>query len=208
MIRLYTAAVCPFAQRVRAVLARLDLPYEPIEVDLDHRDPRFLAQTPTGRVPLFFDGDLKLYESQIICEYLAERHGWHEAFPAEPGLRARVKLAMKQWDQVIIAVWYRSLHRPEGFDQEAAATLRRELDELEATLEGLGEHTDNLLGVHCAPFWVRMEWLAEYAPATAAIAGRDRVRCWLEQAARMRHIQLTSPERDEAVRRYLAFRGR
>ncbi len=39
------------------------------------RAPEFLAISPNGRVPLLVDGDVTLFESPAIAEYLAARYG-------------------------------------------------------------------------------------------------------------------------------------
>lgn len=39
------------------------------------RDPDFLKISPNGRVPVLEDGDVRLFESAAIAEYLVARHG-------------------------------------------------------------------------------------------------------------------------------------
>jgi len=51
----------------------------------------FLRFSPSGQVPVLQDGDLKIWDSLAILEYLAERH---EGFwPADPGARAWARCA-------------------------------------------------------------------------------------------------------------------
>lgn len=134
MVKLYSAEICPFAQRPRAVLTRLQVPFELVTVDLMDRDPEFLRISPTGKVPMLLDGELKLYESQVIIEYLAEVHGWQGALSPDLGLRARQRVAMKQWDSEVITTWYRSIQAPESFDERRRSRLEDELDELAGTV--------------------------------------------------------------------------
>ncbi len=44
--------------------------------------------SPSGRVPVLYDGDLVVWDSLAICEYVAEAHG---GWPSDPRLRARAR---------------------------------------------------------------------------------------------------------------------
>src|SRR5437867_883500 len=172
MLILYSAEMCPFAQRVRSVLVHLDMPFELRMVDLDRRDPEFLRNSPTGIIPLLLDGDLKLYESQIISGYLAEKAGWQDAFSPDLKVRTRQRLAMKQWDVTVIAAWYRTVKESSVLDQRSQQRIERESDELTGTVRLTGEGVENLLGFHCAPFWARTGWLRDHSPLPELVDAR------------------------------------
>ena len=66
--------------------------------------PEYLAKNPMGRVPTVEDGDLILWESQVIVRYLAATHGIGTLWPEDPGERALSDLWMD---------WYTAhLHPP------------------------------------------------------------------------------------------------
>jgi glutathione S-transferase len=68
----------PNPQKVRFALLELGLECEIVPVDLlksEQRTPEFLALNPTGRVPVFTDGALTLWESHAILTYLGEKTG-------------------------------------------------------------------------------------------------------------------------------------
>ena len=107
MITLYSAAVCPFAHRTRALLTHLGVDFQAVVVNLKDHDPEFLKLTPTGKVPLFIDGDAMLYESRVINDYIAEKYGFADAYDGDVFRRARQRLAMLQWDEVVLGPFYR-----------------------------------------------------------------------------------------------------
>ena len=75
MIRLYHA---PQSRSVRVLwlLEELGLPYELETIELKPPAPRPFAQsTPLGKVPVLEDGEVTMFESGAILEYVLERYG-------------------------------------------------------------------------------------------------------------------------------------
>jgi len=68
------------------------LPYELIEVDLKNKPKELWEQNPYGKVPVLVDGDVVVYESAIIDEYLDERYPEPSLMPKDLGLRARARI--------------------------------------------------------------------------------------------------------------------
>jgi glutathione S-transferase len=79
MMKLYTFPPSPNARKVAAVIAHLhltDIEHSLIRLQKgEHRHPDYLAINPMGKVPALRDGDLLLWESNAIAQYLAERAG-------------------------------------------------------------------------------------------------------------------------------------
>lgn len=66
------------ALRVAWLLEEMGLPYDLVRFELgaaEMRAPEFRAISPMGRVPLLEDGEVRLFESGAILEYLLARHG-------------------------------------------------------------------------------------------------------------------------------------
>jgi glutathione S-transferase len=88
MLKLYHA---PRTRSVRIywLLEELGLPYElqVIEFTPPAGKP-FAQQTPSGKVPTLQDGDLEMFESGAILEYILERYGKGRLAPA-PGTPQR-----------------------------------------------------------------------------------------------------------------------
>lgn len=201
MIKLYSADICPYAQRVRAVLVRLGQPFETAIINLSDRDPEFLEMTPTGKVPLMIEGELKLYESQVICDYLAERNEWKEAYDQDPKIRNRQKLAMKQWDAVVLPAWYRGLQAPASFDGRVRDRVAGEIEELASTAALFRDEVDNLPGFHFGPFWARMCWMRETSPVVDLVEKHELLKAWLDRAVELPAVQQTLPDREAVLKR-------
>ena len=93
MLQLYSFELCPFAHRVRLALAEKGVATESIEIDLKNKPASFARISPYGRVPLLLHGEVKLWESAVINEYL------DEVFPDPPLMPASLA------DRALARVW-------------------------------------------------------------------------------------------------------
>ena len=197
MVTIYSQNGCPFAHRTHALLTHLEIPFELKEIDTQNRPPELLRLSPTGRVPFLVHGDFTLYESQIINDYLADTLEWANAYSADPGLRARQRLAMKQWDSTILpAGFYGAMRYPLSFDRTARDAVEKELDQLTITIDQMGETVVSLLAIHLASFWAQMNWLRDYTPLVEFIEARPSLKRWLDKAVAIRAVQKTLPNRN------------
>jgi glutathione S-transferase len=130
VITIYDADRCPFAARVRIVLAEKELEYEAVEINLDDRPAWLYEKNPLGRVPVLEEDGLVLPESLVIVEYLEERYPEPPLWPADAGERALARLAVERFDR--LGDPYYALRRGERGAQEK---LHRALGELDQTLE-------------------------------------------------------------------------
>ncbi len=90
---LYESPLSSNAQKVRFLLAELELAYESREVAMfgvGTRSPEYLAINPFGLLPTLIDNDFVLTESNTILRYLAETKGGEALYPRSPKLRAGV----------------------------------------------------------------------------------------------------------------------
>lgn len=74
MIKLYTFPKSGHAHRIELMLSLLQLPTEPIVVDLakgEHKQAQFLAINPFGQVPVIDDDGTVIADSNAILVYLA-----------------------------------------------------------------------------------------------------------------------------------------
>src|SRR5687767_8093258 len=69
-LELFSMPLCPFAHRVRLVLAEKKIDYRLTEIDLGDKPQAFLKVSPYGRVPALRHDGTHVCESAIINEYL------------------------------------------------------------------------------------------------------------------------------------------
>lgn len=68
------------------MLEELGVPYDAEFIDprADTQTPEYLAMNPFGKVPVLKDGELTLFESGAICQYLADKYGKLAPKPGTP----------------------------------------------------------------------------------------------------------------------------
>lgn len=106
-LTLYSAAVCPYAQRTRLLLHEKGVPYETVEVDLKNKSAAFLAISPYSKVPVIKRGRDVVWESSVINEYLDEIYADPPMMPAEPGRRALARAWIDFANVKLLPTWYR-----------------------------------------------------------------------------------------------------
>jgi len=112
-MKLYSGPLSLFTAKTRIVLAEKGLDYERIDVGWSRTDrylphhPEVVAINPKRQVPCLVDGDVTLYDSSVINEYLDERYPTPpRLMPTEPGARARCRLLELECDEVFFPhVW-------------------------------------------------------------------------------------------------------
>lgn len=200
-MRLYSASGCPYAQRTRALLAALNEPYELVEVDLSNKSPGFLAKSPTGAVPLLDDDGFVLFESAVVNEYLAEKYAWADAYDADVQRRARERLAMRRFDDVLVPLFFRALKDP------AAVAASKSWEKELAFFADVARDArpKSLLGFHVATHWVRMKWVKPESPVVTAL--QNACGGFLDAAASQHEVEATNPDRESTVKAILAKFG-
>lgn len=81
MITLYHAARTR-SLRIVWLLEELGVPYELATVGFEPPSRPFSQRTPTGKFPTLVDGEVTMFESGAIAEYLVERYGKGRLAPA------------------------------------------------------------------------------------------------------------------------------
>jgi len=76
-IKVHGSPLSTATQRVVACLYEKELEFEFVPVNMgtgDHKKEPFISKNPFGQVPVFEDGDLTLFESRAITQYIAHTY--------------------------------------------------------------------------------------------------------------------------------------
>src|SRR5260221_3906216 len=85
-------------------LLEKDVDFESKVPDLIAPDPEFMALSPRLEVPALIDGDVHLFDSSVILEYIEDRWCDTPLLPAKPAERARVRIIEEMCDTAYDAV--------------------------------------------------------------------------------------------------------
>lgn len=146
-IQLYFAKASTFSQRTRVVLLEKGIDFTPNEVDLQNKPAEFTQVSRYGKVPAIKHGDIELYESAIINEYLDEVFPEPPLLPRDPGAKAIARIWIDYANTRFVPAFNKFLRGKDTQEQEQG---HREF--LEALLyieqEGLGKLSGD------GPYWL------------------------------------------------------
>jgi glutathione S-transferase len=95
-MRLYAFPLSPFSAKVRIALAEKGLDCEVVDLPTTRtgvvsKPAELLATNPRGQVPVLVDGELGIYDSTVILEYLEDRFPAPPLYPRDVAMRARCR---------------------------------------------------------------------------------------------------------------------
>src|SRR5260370_14034002 len=86
-LKLISHKLCPYVQRAGIALTEKGVACERIDIDLAEKPNWFVAISPLGKTPVLQVGDVPIFESAVILEYLEETQP-NPLHPADPLIRA------------------------------------------------------------------------------------------------------------------------
>lgn len=121
---------CPYAQRSWIALLELAVSFEPVEIELgkDNKTDWFRAMNPNGTVPTIKHGEITLYESLVVNEYLCEVFG-SDLMPSDAVQRAKARILMSRCDAKLVKLGYSYLSHKATEDNDKDKQLRSHLEE-------------------------------------------------------------------------------
>lgn len=106
MLTLNDLPISPYAQKVKLALLEKGLSFETKSVDLSNYPHGHEQLGPRREVPMLQDGDLQVFDSSIIIEYLEDAYPEHPLLPGQARERARVRMVAALVDtQYEAVVW-------------------------------------------------------------------------------------------------------
>lgn len=200
-MKLYGFTRSPFTRKVRIVLSEKRVPYDSIEYQDRHKDPRYAIMNPYKTVPILeLDSGTCLYESTVINEYLEGAYPEPPLLPRDPEGSAIARL----WEDFADAHLFVALSAvlrdkfeftregpkprdPNTIDAAAArehrSAFEQELNRLEKRLEGRdyvagqGRGIYTLADVALAPFLLGSASRLEFSIGE----GRSNLTSWMER---------------------------
>lgn len=151
-MKLYSGPLSLFGRKVEIALAEKGLAFERVVVPFNQmvgyspKHPEVLAANPKGQVPVLIDGELTIYDSTLILDYLDEAYPQPPLYPATPVERARCRQHELFADEVLFGALRQLFHRNgerlpraeleqlEGEARAAEALLARYFTDIEMAL--------------------------------------------------------------------------
>lgn len=164
-MRLISGPLSLFGKKVEIALAEKKIPHERENAVFSQtkgyspKHPDVVAHNPKGEVPVLIDGDLVLYDSTIIVEYLEDAFPAPALYPETPREKAACRLLELFADEILLASVRPLMHRNEPgaaaradfADREArAAAAEAALAAHYAKLDGLLAGRDYYCGAFSA----------------------------------------------------------
>src|SRR5215470_3985236 len=108
-LKLISHKLCPYVQRAVIALNEKCIPFERIDIDLANKPDWFLKISPLGKVPVLRvetdDGEVALFESNVICEYIEDTQGGAKLHPQDPLQRAQHRAWMEFGSTILSELW-------------------------------------------------------------------------------------------------------
>src|SRR5258707_3822023 len=135
-MKLFLLYRCPFAHRATIVLQEKKLDFEPVFFQVGKRPPEMEAVGLYAKSTTLIDGDTKVWDSQIVIEYLEDRYPVPSLMPTDAAQRAEVRMLNARVAQELgspAGVIAMEIHyKPQRDQAKIDASTRRFLDALEA----------------------------------------------------------------------------
>ncbi len=213
-IQLYFAKGSTFSQRTRVVLHEKGIDFTPVEIDLQNKPDEFTQISRYGKVPAIKHGDIEIYESAIINEYLDEVFPEPPLLPRDPGTRAIARIWIDYANTRLVPAFNKFLRGKDTQEQEQG---RREFTEalLYIEQEGLGKLSDgqyflgdkfSLVDISFYPWFERLPLLEHFRKFTLP-SQTTRLQQWWNLVRDRKSIQAVANPTSYYIERFTKILG-
>ena len=211
-IRLFSARACPFAHRTRLVLSHKQVPFELVEIDLKNKPVWFDSRVSAyGKVPALEHGEVRLWESAVVNEYLDEVFPKPALLPTAAAQRAIARIYVDFANTRFAPAFGKLLRASAASEQSSARTeLLEALTHLE---QGFAEHgakgpfffgaEPSLVDYAVYPWFERWAGITHYR-GLAITAEHTRILRFIEAARELPAVREHLNPPDYYVQRYRA----
>ncbi|GKS92048.1 glutathione S-transferase family protein [Acidovorax sp. SUPP2539] len=146
-----------WSMRPWVLLRQAGIAFEEVPLRFDSFDEgsqfkqKIQAVTPTGKVPVLVDGDLAVWDTLAIAEYVAEKHPDKALWPADPAARARARSVCAEMHSGFSALRGACPMNIEARLPDTGALLWRDRPAVRADVARLIEMWTALLQAHGGP---------------------------------------------------------
>ena len=167
-------AYSSWSMRPWLLMRALDIAFDETVLPLYEPEtmPAILRLNPAGKVPILIDGDITVWDSLAIIEYLAERYPDRAVWPRQPAARAHARALAAEMHSGFLPLrrampmnFFRTPKRPKldaDLRKEVAANIARLEAAFAGARERFGDGGPFLFGAFCAAD-------AMYAPVVARL---------------------------------------
>lgn len=207
MLTFYAASGSPFVWKVWLALEHKRIPYQLRMMSFSQGDLRtreYAAINPRHKVPAIVDGDVALYESSAIVEYLEEAYiGPPKILPGDAKQRARSRRIAIEADQylyplvrrVLVETAFRREGKPDLAEVESAKSAIR--DEVALLRVGATEWLNGELSLADFAVYPQLAMLARVDARFSALnvldALPDEARAYMARVEALPFFQATYP---------------
>jgi glutathione S-transferase len=147
-LTLYVGPLSLYSRKVEIALREKNLEFEQVLVPFTQergytpRHPEVVAANPKRQVPVLVDGELTLFDSTVIVEYLEEQYPEPALYPKDPPAKARCRLVELEADEILFAPVRHLLYRTEPPLPDAERQALQEAEGKRAETELQAQFTD------------------------------------------------------------------
>ncbi|MGL5793904.1 MAG: glutathione S-transferase family protein [Waterburya sp.] len=212
---------CPYAQRSWLTLLELGVDFEPVEIELgiDNKAEWYRLINPDGKVPTIKHGDIVVYESLVVNEYLCEVFANDEnaLMPKTSAERAKVRILISRCDAKLVKLTYSYLshkhHDDPAKDDKLKTELVEELHFLNQTIGTFGGsyfmgEKISLVDLTYIPFFERhIVALSTWKDFEIRSLNLSHLNTWLDTMSNRKSYLKTKTEPERIKELYSKFLG-